>query len=75
MPWEMILSAGLLVLLIAWRARRLQRPRPRSGSLPDVGQPPRDAKPMIEPRLQDIGFGTYELPLPGPAEEMDSGPL
>jgi len=74
MPWEMILSAGLLVLLFAWGVRQLQRPRSRSGSLPDVGQPPRDAKPMIEPRLQDIGFGTYELPLPGSTEETDSGP-
>jgi hypothetical protein len=31
--------------------------------MPDVGQPPEDAEPMIEPRLQDIGSGSYELPL------------
>jgi hypothetical protein len=30
---------------------------------PDVGQPPEDAEAMIEPRLQDIGSGSYELPL------------
>jgi hypothetical protein len=38
--------------------------------MPQVGQPPTDAEPIVEPRLQDIGSGSYDLPLPeGPSEE------
>jgi hypothetical protein len=38
--------------------------------MPEVGQPPEDAEPIAEPRMQDIGFGSYDLPLPeGPPEE------
>ena len=45
-----------------WLFRRRQPST--ADDLPDVGQPPEDAEPMVEPRLQDIGSGSYELPLP-----------
>ena len=39
--------------------------------MPDVGQPPENAEPMVEPRMQDIGSGSYELPFPQPNDEPD----
>jgi hypothetical protein len=72
MPWEIILGAVVMYLLMASGVRQLRRPRSRSGPFPDIGQPPEDAEPVTEPRLQDLGFGTYELPLPGHNEVMDS---
>jgi hypothetical protein len=46
---------------MTWLFRRRQPSKPVG--LPEVGQPPEGAKPMIEPHLQDIGLGSYELPL------------
>ena len=71
MPWEMIVTgAGLLLLLGAGLLNMRRRQSTSiSGPIPDVGQPPKDAKPMVEPRMQDIGFATYELPLSDPEIE------
>jgi hypothetical protein len=71
MPWNLIVTGGALVLLLAaWLFRRRQ---PSSiGPMPNVGQPPEDAEPMVEPRLQDIGSATYELPLSPPDAEPDA---
>lgn len=73
MPWQMIVTGGALVLfLAAWLFRRRQ---PSSlGPMPDVDQPSETAEPMVEPRLQDIGFASYELPLPAPDTEPDRHP-
>lgn len=46
---------------MSWLFRRRQPST--TDDLREVGQPPDGAEPMIEPRLQDIGFGSYELPL------------
>ena len=55
-----------------WLFRRRQPST--ADDLPEVGQPPDGAEPMIEPRLQDIGSGSYELPLEDDhtAEDTDS---
>ena len=74
MPWQWILVGGAVMLLLVAGLWQLRRPRSATGSFPDVGQPPQDAKPMVEPRLQDIGSGTYELPFPDPGEKTDHGP-
>jgi len=58
-----------IVARMSWLFRRRQ-PSKRD-DLPEVGQPPEGAEPMIEPRLQDIGFGSYELPLSG--DKADEG--
>ena len=73
MPWEIILVAvvPILCLVLAARLWQLRGPRSRTGRYPDVGQPPEGAEPMIEPRLQDIGSGSYELPLSDPETETD----
>lgn len=71
MPWEMIVTGVALVLLLAaWFFQR-RRSLSMVGTMPEVGQPPADATPMVEPRLQDIGSGTYELPLSGPATDPE----
>lgn len=70
MPWNLILPAGTLaILLLAWLFRRRQRST--SETMPDVGQPPPGAGPIIEPRLQDIGSGSYELPLSDEAVDYE----
>lgn len=72
MPWNVILPGGALALLMAaWLFRR-RRPPSILDTMPDVGQPPPDAEPMLEPRLQDIGFASYELPFPEPTAAPDS---
>jgi hypothetical protein len=47
-------------------------------SLPDVGKPPDDAEPVVEPHLQDIGSASYELRLeedePAPGRGFDNSP-
>jgi hypothetical protein len=63
MPWNVIIPAGAVaVAALAWVFRQRQS-RSSLESMPDVGQPPADAEPIVEPRLQDIGAGSYELPL------------
>ena len=63
MPWNLIIPAGVVALVgVAWALRR-RSSRSSLGSMPEVGQPPADAEPIAEPRLQDIGAGSYELPL------------
>jgi hypothetical protein len=63
MPWNVIIPAAVVALVaVVWVLRR-RTTRSGFGSMPDVGQPPADAEPIAEPRLQDIGAGSYELPL------------
>jgi hypothetical protein len=71
MPWNVMLTGGALALLVAaWLFRR-RRPPSTVDSMPDVGQPPEEAGPMVEPRMQDIGSGSYELPFPESNAEAD----
>ena len=71
MPSNVMLTGGALALLVAaWLFRR-RRPPSTLATMPDVGQPPEDAEPMVEPRMQDIGSGSYELPFPEPNPEPD----
>ena len=71
MPWNVVLPGGVVVLLAAaWLFRRRRAPSALD-AMPDVGQPSRDAEPMVEPRMQDIGSGSYELPFPQPNDEPD----
>jgi hypothetical protein len=56
-----------------WLFRRRQLRSSRE-PMPEVGQPPADAEPIVEPRMQDIGFGSYELPLSdSPTADEPSG--
>jgi len=68
MPWNLVVSAlALALLVVAWLfGRRL--PRTIHGPMPNVGQAPSDAAPVAIPRMQDIGLGSYELPLSDPIE-------
>ena len=66
----MLAGSAFVLLVAAWLFRR-RRPQSTLDAMPDVGQPPADAKPMVEPRMQDIGFASYELPLPEPNAEPD----
>lgn len=71
MPWNLIVTGGGVALLLAvWLFQR-RRPRSTFGTMPDVGQPPNDAEPMVEPRMQDIGSGSHELPLSDPGTGTD----
>lgn len=74
MPWNLIVTGGgIALLLVAWLFRRRHSPS-TVGTLPDVGQPPEDAEPIVEPRMQDIGFASYELPLPATEPDPDRNP-
>jgi hypothetical protein len=75
MPWNVVIPTGVVVLVVvAWLFRRRQSPS-GGDAMPEVGQPPADAEPVAEPRLQDIGAGSYDLPLPtDTADEAETGP-
>lgn len=73
-PWELIEGIVGLVLLMAAGVYLVRKRWPSAGPIADVGQPPRDAEPMVEPRLQDIGSATYELPLSDPQADPDDTP-
>lgn len=60
--WEPFLWIALVVT--AWRWLTHGRSRATLGSLPNVGDAPRDAEPMIRPRLDDNGLATYSLGIP-----------
>lgn len=69
MLWNVIIPAvGIALIVVGWLFRRRQSPSTLD-AMPEVGQPPADAEPMVEPRLQDIGSGSYELPLPDDATD------
>ena len=72
MPWNVIIPAGVVaVVALAWVFRRRQSPSSLE-SMTDVGQPPADAEPIAEPRLQDIGSGSYDLLLPNDGQDEES---
>jgi hypothetical protein len=71
MPWNVVLPGAAVVLLAAaWLFRR-RRPPSALDAMPDVGQPPENAEPMVQPRMQDIGSGSYDLPFPEANAEPD----
>lgn len=74
MPWNLIVTGGALALLLAaWLFQRRRSPS-MIGPVPDVGQPPVGAQPMVEPRLLDTGLAAYELPLTPPDADPDDSP-
>ena len=73
MPWEMIATSVGLVLLLVVGVQLSRKRLFSAGPIPEVGQPPEQAKPMVEPRLQDIGSATYELPLSDPEPDRRPG--
>jgi hypothetical protein len=74
MPWELIIIGVAGVLLLGAGVRLIRQRFSEGGPVPDVGQPPEGAEPMVEPRMQDIGFASYELPLSEPDAEPDDSP-
>lgn len=65
--WEPFLWLALLVAAWRWLTRRPVARRP-SGPLPDVGNAPLDAEPVVRPRLDDNGLATYSMVIPRPGE-------
>lgn len=62
--WEPFL--WLAMLFGAWRAlRRRTRGLNVMGPVPDVGDAPADAEPMLQSRLDDNGLATYTMVPPG----------
>lgn len=59
------LTAALAVALVVavWQLFRW-RPRIESRALPDVGDAPADAEPILAPQLDDNGLGAYSLEMP-----------
>jgi hypothetical protein len=73
--WEPFLWIALLVT--AWRWLTHRRSRPTLGPMPNVGDAPPGAEPMIRPRLDDNGLATYSFafpdrPAPGASEPGNS---
>jgi hypothetical protein len=60
--WEPFLWIALLVA--AWRWLGHRRSRPTLGPMPNVGDAPPDAEPMIRPRLDDNGLATFSFAFP-----------
>ena len=73
---RIVAGAGTLLTMRSTFDWLFRRRRAHSGLEPmaEVGQPPADAEPIVEPRMQDIGSGSYELPLPGGMIAEDSHP-
>jgi hypothetical protein len=53
---------AVLLIVYAWRAVRRTRGS-WSGPLPDIGEAPPDAEPIVRPRLNDDGLVTFSLDL------------
>lgn len=69
--WEPV----LLIALIAAAVRWLRRPHgPATTPLPEVGDAPADAEPLIRPRLDDNGLGTYSMFAPRASGHRGSPP-
>lgn len=64
MPWEVIEGVAVFVVL-AGGVYRFRKRIFSSGPTPEVGKPPQGSQSIMEPRLQDNGLVSYELPLPG----------
>jgi hypothetical protein len=60
--WEPFLLIALLVTAWRWLTRR--RSPGAIGAMPNVGDAPSTAKPIVRPELDDNGLATYSLNLP-----------
>jgi hypothetical protein len=60
--WEPVLWLVLIVAAVRWLTRPHRGPAP--DPLPEVGDAPADAEPMLEPRLDDNGLATYTMVVP-----------
>lgn len=64
--WEPFLWLALLVTAWRWLTRR-RSPAP-SGPLPDIGDAPPQAQPIVRLRLDDNGLATYSMVPAVPAD-------
>jgi hypothetical protein len=70
--WQPFLLLALLVAAWRWLTRRRAATEPTE-SLPDVGDAPPDAEPIIRPRLDDNGLATYTMVIPREGEGQGEG--
>lgn len=68
--WEPFLWLALAVAAWRWVARDRRQGQGFAGPLPDVGDAPADAEPMIRPRLDDNGLATYTMVIPRRGETV-----
>lgn len=62
---EIDLTAALAVAMVVGVWQLLHwRPAADLGALPDVGDAPPDAEPIVTPHFNDNGLGAYSLELP-----------
>jgi hypothetical protein len=62
--WEPFLWLALIVAAWRWVTRRRSDSN-AFGPVASVGDAPPDAEPLIRPRLDDNGLGTYSMVVPG----------
>lgn len=65
--WEPFLWWALVVAVWRWLTRRRSGVN-TFGPLPDVGDAPADAEPIIRPRLDDNGLATFSMVVPAAAD-------
>jgi hypothetical protein len=70
--WQPFLLLALLVAALRWLTRR-RAPAGPTEPLPDVGDAPLDAEPIIRPRLDDNGLATYTMVIPREGEGRGEG--
>jgi hypothetical protein len=61
--WEPFLWLALLVAAWRWLTRR-RIARSTAGPLPQVGDAPSNAEPIMQPRFDDNGLATYSMVIP-----------
>jgi hypothetical protein len=68
MPLELTAALVVFLGLIVWRAAHRQRSK-EVGPLPDVGEAPPSADPVLVWRYNDDGFTRYLAEVPAPEAE------
>ena len=71
--WEPVLWLALLVAAVRWLTHP-HRVGPATEPMPEIGDAPADAEPLIRPRLDDTGLATYTMVIPRDDEESAREP-